>query len=61
MATLPVIDGWLSAAFGSALPVRVGKQTKIKCYTEIEFDDPALKGSYGDFWCTGKRKDGVSC
>jgi len=48
MATLPVIDGWLSAAFGSALPVRVGKQTKIKCYTEIEFDDPALKGCRPD-------------
>jgi len=43
MATLPVIEGWLSAAFGSALPVRVGKQTKIKCCREVKFDDPAFK------------------
>jgi len=48
MATLPVIEGWLAAAFGNALPVRVGKQTKIKCYTEIEFVDPDFKGCRPD-------------
>jgi hypothetical protein len=48
MATLPVIEGWLAAAFGNALPVRVGKQTKIRCCTEIEFVDQDFKGCRPD-------------
>lgn len=43
MATLPVIEGWLTNAFASALPVRVGKQAKISCFTEVEFEDPSFK------------------
>lgn len=43
MATLPIIEGWLTASFGNSLPIRVGKQTKIRCFTEVEFNDPAFK------------------
>lgn len=39
MSTLPVVSGWFNAAFAGGPSIRLGKQAKIRCLTEVEFRD----------------------
>lgn len=39
LATLRIVDGWFNAAFNGGPSIRLGKQAKIRCVTEVEFND----------------------
>ncbi len=39
LSTLPVIKGWFNCAFAGGPSIRIGKQARIRCLTEVEFKD----------------------
>jgi len=43
LSTLPVIQGWFNAAFAGGPTIKLGKQAKIKCFTEVVFKDKDFK------------------
>lgn len=43
LSTLPVIQGWFNAAFAGGPSIKLGKQAKMKCFTEVVFKDKEFK------------------
>jgi len=39
LSTLPIVDGWFNTAFNGGPSIKLGKQAKIRCVTEVEFKD----------------------